>query len=71
MLENKAKKSYGSYSRAGKISAENFYSIIHKDDILKREKKRVKSLYEIQKNNLDYLDGKINFNKIINTNKYI
>ena len=67
MFENKTKKWYGSYSRAGKISAENFYSIIHKDDILKREKKRVKSLYEIQKNNLDYLDGKINFNKIINT----
>ena len=67
MFENKTKKWYGSYSRAGKISAENFYSIVHKDAILNGEKKRIKSLYGNKYNNLNYLDGKINLNKIINT----
>ena len=66
MFENKAKNWYGCYSRAGKTSAENFYAIIHKDDILKKNKK-VKTSYEIQKHYLEYLDDKINFDKLLNT----
>ena len=67
MIENNAKKWYGSYSRAGRTSAENFYAIIHKDEILKRDKRKIKNIYENQRSKLDYLDGKINLKKIINT----
>ena len=67
MIENNAKKWYGSYSRAGRASAENFYAIVHKDDILNKENKKIKSYYENQRSNLDYLDDNINFNKIYNT----
>ena len=68
MFQNKRKKWYGSYSRAGKFYAQNFYAITHGDNIFKREKKRVNSLYEIKKNDLDYLDENINFRKLFNTN---
>jgi hypothetical protein len=68
MLENNAKKWYGSYSRAGRASAENFYAIVHKEDILSKETKKIKSYYEKQRSNLEYLDDNINFNKIFNTN---
>ena len=67
MFENKTKNWYGSYSRVGKISAENFYSIVHKDAILNRENKRINNFYGNKINNLNYLDCKINLNKIINT----
>jgi len=67
MLENNAKKWYGSYSRAGRASAENFYAIVHKEDILNKETKKIKSYYEKQRSNLEYLDDNINFNKIYNT----
>jgi hypothetical protein len=67
MLENKAKKSYGSYSRAGKTSAENFYAIIHKDEILNRKKRNFKYILDKQKKKLDYLDDKIYLSKITNT----
>ena len=67
MFENKAKKWYGSFSKAGRISAENFYAIIHKDDILKRHKKKLSNIYEIQKSNLEYLDDKLNLDKLLNT----
>ena len=67
MLENKAKKSYGSYSRAGKTSAENFYAIIHKDEILGKNKRNFKNVLEKQKRKLDYLDDKIYLSKITNT----
>jgi len=67
MIENNAKKWYGSYSRAGRASAENFYAIVHKEDILNKETKKIKSYYEKQRSNLEYLDDNINFNKIYNT----
>ena len=68
MFENKRKKWYGSYSRAGKFSAENFYAITHKDNIFKREKKRVKSLYEFKKNDFEYIEENINFQKLFEQN---
>ena len=39
MLENEAKGWYGSYSLAGRRSAENFNNILHKNEILKGENK--------------------------------
>ena len=67
MFENKKKKWYGSYSRIGKSSAENFYQIIHKDDILNRDYKKIKGYLKKIKPDLDYLDDNINLNKIFNT----
>ena len=42
MLENEAKGWYGSYSLAGRRSAENFNNILHKNEILKGENKKIK-----------------------------
>ena len=42
MLENDAKGWYGSYSLVGRRSAEQYNNIIHKDEILKGENKKVK-----------------------------
>ena len=42
MLENEAKGWYGSYSLAGKRSAEKYNNIVHKNEILKGEAKKVK-----------------------------
>ena len=66
MLENEEKGWYGSYSLAGKRSAEKFNNIIHKNEILKGEHKRVKipdifSPDEIKHNNLE---EKLNIYKV-------
>ena len=42
MFENKAKGWYGSYSKIGRSSAEKFFVITHKEDILNGETKKVK-----------------------------
>ena len=42
MLENEAKGWYGSYSLAGRRSAEKFNNILHKNEILKGDNKRIK-----------------------------
>jgi hypothetical protein len=42
MIENETKGWYGSYSLAGKNSAEKYNNIIHKNEILKGETKKVK-----------------------------
>ena len=67
MLENKKEKWYGCYSRIGKASAENFYQIIHKDDILNKDYKKIKGYFEKKRDDYDYLDDNINLKKIFNT----
>ena len=42
MIENEHKGWYGSYSLAGKRSAEKYNNIIHKNEILKGETKKIK-----------------------------
>ena len=42
MCENDAKGWYGSYSIAGRESAEKYHIIIHKDEILDNENKKMK-----------------------------
>ena len=42
MLENEAKGWYGSYSLAGRRSAEKFNNILHKNEILKGDNKKIK-----------------------------
>lgn len=42
MFENEAKGWYGSYSNAGRTSAEQFHVIVHKDELLNAENKRFK-----------------------------
>ena len=42
MIENETKGWYGSYSLAGKNSAEKYNNIIHKNEILKGETKKIK-----------------------------
>ena len=42
MFENEAKGWYGSYSVAGRNSAEKYAAIVHKDEIFKNERKKIK-----------------------------
>ena len=42
MLENETKGWYGSYSLAGKRSAEKYNNIVHKNEILKGETRKIK-----------------------------
>ena len=42
MFENEAKGWYGSYSRVGKVYAERFYIISHKEEIFNRENKKIR-----------------------------
>ena len=42
MFENKAKGWYGSYSKVGRSSAEKYFVITHKDDIINGETKKIK-----------------------------
>jgi hypothetical protein len=42
MFENEAKGWYGSYSVAGRNSAEKYSAIVHKDEIFKNERKKIK-----------------------------
>ena len=42
MIENKAKGWHGSFSIAGRNSAEKYHIIIHQDEILSNEHKKIK-----------------------------
>ena len=42
MFENDTKGWFGSYSTAGRESAEKYHIVIHKDEILKNEHKKLK-----------------------------
>ena len=42
MFENEAKGWHGSYSTAGRNSAEKYHIIIHKDEILSNEPKKIR-----------------------------
>ena len=60
MFENKRKGWHGAYSMTGKMTAEQFNEILHKDDILNctsPKKLRIKDFFEPDQvvNNLDYL----------------
>ena len=73
MLENNQKGWHGSYSRAGKNSAEQFTSIIYKDEIFKRAYKTVKihDMFTPDKdaleNQLEYLKDDIKYCQIYET----
>ena len=43
MFENEAKGWFGSYSLAGKNSAEKYHSIVHKEEILGNEYRKIKA----------------------------
>ena len=66
MAENEAKGWYGSYSLEGKIYAEKFNNIIHKDEILKGEFRKIKihDLFTPDNPKINHIDDHLNILKI-------
>ena len=62
MLENNQKGWHGSFSRAGKNSAEQFTSIINKDEIFKRAYKTIK-IHDMFTPDKDALENKLEYLK--------
>ena len=65
MFENKRKGWHGAYSMTGKMTAEQFNEILHKDNILngsRAKKLKIKDIFEPDQvtNNLDFLYDNIN-----------
>ena len=59
MFENNKKGWHGAYSISGKMTAQNFIEIMHKDKIFKNEERKIKIrdffAPDIEVNNIDYL----------------
>ena len=70
MLENEAKGWYGSYSLVGRRSAESYNNIIHKDDILKGENKRVKipDMFSPDEIKHNHIENKLDYYQIYSSN---
>ena len=70
MLENEAKGWYGSYSLVGRRSAESYNNIIHKDDILKGENKKVKipDMFSPDEIKHNHIENKLDYYQIYSSN---
>lgn len=70
MFENEAKGWYGSYSLAGRRSAENFNNIMHKNEILRGDNKKVKipDMFAPDELKPNHLEEKLDIFKIYSLN---